>query len=388
MADLTFRVHDSVASIPEAQWGALRDDAWTPFQEREWMLALEETGCASPERGWTPLHLSLWRKRELVALAPAYVREDSQGEFVFDHAWAGAAERARIRYYPKLTLSVPFTPCTGRRVFTRPGEDREALVREVFRNAFELARREGLSSVHALFLTDDEASAAESEGAFSRLGVQFHWQNPGYRSFDDYLSRFTSRRRKNLRKEADAHLAQGIAIRTRRGDELSPKDAALVHRLYVSTVDKFVWGRRYLTPAFFERVLDRFRHRLELVEATREGRVIAGAFNVASETHLYGRYWGCFEEHPFLHFAVCYYHSIDECIRRGVKVFEGGAGGEHKLSRGFVPAVTRSAHRVFHPGLERATRDFAARERAAIEHGLAELEAEADMKPWTPHERG
>lgn len=384
MSELTFRVHPSVAAIPEAQWESLRDSAWTPFQSRAWMLALEETGCAGADRGWTPMHMALWRGGELVALAPAYVRDDSQGEFVFDHAWASAAHRARIAYYPKLTLSVPFTPCTGRRIFTRPGEDREALSRALVRNAIDTAKRAGLSSVHALFLTDDEAQAFEAEGGFVRHGVQFHWENPGYRSYDDYLSRFTSRRRKNLRKEGDAHIEQGISLRTRRGDELSTADAAMIHRLYVSTVDKFAWGRRYLSPTFFERVLGTMRERLELVEAKRGGEVIAGAFNVASETHLYGRYWGCFEEHPFLHFAVCYYHSIGECIRRGVRVFEGGAGGEHKLSRGFVPTVTRSAHRVFAPGLERAIRDFVARERAAIEQELPAVEAEAGLKPWTP----
>jgi predicted N-acyltransferase len=198
----------------------------------------------------------------------------------------------------------------------------------------------------------------------------------------------TSRRRKNLRKETDAHVDQGITIRTRRGAELSRDDAALVHRIYVSTVDKFVWGRRYITPAFFERVLTTFRDHVELVEATRDGQVIAGAFNVASATHLYGRYWGCFEEHPFLHFAVCYYHSIEECIRRGVKVFEGGAGGEHKLSRGFVPVVTRSVHRVFHPGLGRAIKRYVDSERESLASELSGIAEEAGMKPWTPPARG
>ena len=388
MPNLTFRIHDSVASIPEAQWDALRDDAWTPFQERAWMLALEEAGCATRERGWTPMHMALWRGGELLALAPAYARADSQGEFVFDHTWANAAVQNNIRYYPKLTLSVPFTPCTGRRVMVRPDEDRAGLTRSLFRATFEAAEAAGLSSVHALFVTDDEADAAEAAGACVRHGIQFHWENPGYRTYDDYLARFTSRRRKNLRKETDAHVDQGIALRTRRGADLSAADAALVHRIYVSTVDKFVWGRRYLTPAFFERVLKTFRDHVELVEARRDGQVIAGAFNVASATHLYGRYWGCFEEHPFLHFAVCYYHSIEECIRRGVKVFEGGAGGEHKLSRGFVPVVTRSAHRVFHPGLERAIKRYVDSERESLATELSGIAEEAGMKPWTPPARG
>lgn len=387
-SELTLRIHDSAASIPEAQWSALRDDAWTPFQEHAWMVALEATGCAVIERGWAPQHLALWRGDRLVALAPAYVRGDSQGEFVFDHAWAGAAERAGLDYYPKLTLAVPFTPATGRRVLVAPGEDREARVRDLLRAAVALARTHGLSSVHALFLTEDEARAATLEGAFIRAGVQFHWQNPGYASYEEFLSRFSSNRRKNLRREARAASEQGITLRTRRGDELSAADAPLVHRLYVSTVDKFRWGHRYLTPRFFARVLDTFRDHVEVVEALNgQGEVIAGAFNVASPTHLYGRYWGCFEEHPFLHFNVCYYHSIGECIRRGVRVFEGGAGGEHKLSRGFEPVLTRSAHWVFHPGLDRAVRDFVHRERTAVERELM-VAADEGMKPWTGPRRG
>ncbi len=388
MNELTFRIHESVASIPEPAWNSLRDEAWTPFQSYAWMRALEETGCAVPKRGWTPMHMALWRGDELLALAPAYARTDSQGEFVFDHGWANSAVRANIRYYPKLTLAVPFTPCLGRRVFTRPGEDRELLARTLLRQVFEAAAEAGLSSVHVLFLTDDEARYAEAEGAAIRHGVQFHWQNPGYASFDDYLGRFTSRRRKNLRKEADAWREQNLTLTTRRGPALSAADAPLVHRLYTSTVDKFVWGKRYLTTAFFERVLTECNDAVELVEAKREGEVIAGAFNVASPTHLYGRYWGCFEEHPFLHFSVCYYHSIEECISRGVKVFEGGAGGEHKVSRGFEPFITRSAHVMTHAGLDAAVKRFCAEERAAIEQEWPDMLAAAGMKPWSAAPRG
>jgi predicted N-acyltransferase len=251
----------------------------------------------------------------------------------------------------------------------------------------ELAREAGLSSVHALFITDDEAEAAVAAGMFLRDGIQYHWRNAGYRSYDDFLARFAHGRRKTLRREQRAAETQGITLRTRRGDALSPDDAMLVHQLYTSTVDKFVWGRRYLSPVFFARVLREWRHHLELVEALRDGKVIAGAFNVASKTHLYGRYWGCFEEHPFLHFNVCYYHSIDACIARGVQVFEGGAGGEHKLSRGFEPVLTRSAHWIAHHGLDRAVRDFAARERTAIAAELPAIREASGLKPFTSPER-
>jgi predicted N-acyltransferase len=385
---LRARVHDSIASIPAAQWERLRDASWTPFQHHTWMRALEDAHCASPDRGWTPRHVALWRGDTLVAVAPAYLREDSQGEFVFDHGWAGAAERAGLRYYPKLTLSVPFTPCPGRRFLVAPDEPRADRVRDLFREVLTLARSERVSSVHALFVTADEAEAAAAEGASIRHGIQFHWENPGYPDLDAFLSRFAHGRRKTIRRESRAAAEQGITLRTRRGAELTAADAPLLHQLYTTTVDKFAWGRRYLNEGFFTRVLSEFSQHLEVVEALREGHVIAAAFNVASETHLYGRYWGCFEEHPFLHFNVCYYHSIAECIRRGVKVFEGGAGGEHKLSRGFEPALTRSAHWVFHPGLARAIDDFVRRERTAIDQELPRICAEAGMKPFTNAERG
>lgn len=380
LPQLQLRVHARANEIPREAWDALLSDDATPFQRWTWVDALEATGCACAERGWHPAHHALWRGNTLVALAPAYVRDDSHGEFVFDWSWARAASQAGIRYYPKLTFAVPFTPCTGPRVLTAPGEDRDALVVQLLEMAAALAQREKRSSVHVLFPTEREARALEEAGWAIRAGVQFHWNNAGYKTYDEFLARFDHGRRKTLRREAGAAAKQGIALRTRRGDELSPADAALVHRLYVSTVDKFAWGQRYLSPAFFARVLGDFREHLELVEAVREGEVIAGAFNVASATHLYGRYWGCFEEHPFLHFNVCYYHSIGECIRRGVRRFEGGAGGEHKLSRGFEPSVTWSAHRMFHSGLDRAVRDFVGREREAIVQQLPEIERATGFK--------
>lgn len=376
------RVVDTLADVSEPAWDALLDPACTPFQKRRWLHAMEREGCATEATGWHPRHLTLWRGDSLVAAAPAYVREDSQGEFVFDHGWANAAHRAGIRYYPKLTLSVPFTPATGRRFLVAPGEDRAALTRTLCEAAVRFAREEKLSSVHVLFPTEEEAEHAEAAGAMTRLGVQYQWDNPGYRGYDEFLARFDSKRRHQLRREARAAGEQGITLRTRRGDALSEADAPMAYRLYLSTVDKFAWGRRYLNEGFFRRVLRDFREHVELVEAVKDGRVVAGAINVASPTHLYGRYWGCFEEFAFLHFNVCYYHSIGECIARGVRRFEGGAGGEHKVTRGFEPAVTRSSHWVFHPGLDRAIREFVGRERAAIEAELPAMFAVAGMKPF------
>ncbi len=380
---LRFRVIDAIGSIPERAWDALLDDACTPFQKHRWLHAMELEGCAVEATGWHPRHLTLWRGATLVAAAPAYLREDSQGEFVFDHGWANAAQRAGIRYYPKLVLAVPFTPATGRRVLVAPGEDRAALGRAIFEGAVALARAERLSSIHVLFPTRAEAELAEAAGAMTRQGVQYHWENQGYRDYDEFLARFDSKRRSQLRREARAADEQGITLRTRRGAALGEADAALAYQLYLSTVEKFSWGRRYLNEGFFRRVLREFGEHIELVEAREGDAVVAGAINVASATHLYGRYWGCFEERPFLHFNVCYYHSIRDCIARGVQRFEGGAGGEHKVSRGFEPSVTYSSHWVFHPGLDRAVREFVGRESAAIEAALPSMRAAAGLRPLT-----
>jgi predicted N-acyltransferase len=385
MRGLTVQTQDALSAVPEAAWDALcaGDPDATPFQRWRWLEALERCGCAVPSRGWHPRHLTVWRGGELVAAAPAYARDDSGGEFVFDGGWAAAAQRAGLAYYPKLVLAVPFTPVPGQRVLVAPGEDRAALEALVFHAAEALCAKEGYPSVHLLFPREATASQAVTAGWARRLGVQFHWQNAGYRAYDDFLARFPSRKRKNLRKERDAAGSQGIALSTRRGrdGELGPEDRSLLWRLYCSTVDKYVWGRRYLTEGFFARALESFPEHLELVEARREGRVIAGALNVASGSHLYGRYWGCFEEHPFLHFHVCYYHAIDACIARGVRTFEGGAGGEHKLSRGFEPTLTLSAHRLFHPGLDRAVRDFLRREEEGLRAALPGLRAASGLRP-------
>lgn len=388
MTRATLRIVEHLTEIAPETWDSLLDAECTPFQRHEWLAALEDAGCATAPRGWHPRHLTLWRGDRLVAAAPAYRRDDSHGEFVFDWSWASAAERAGVRYYPKLTLAVPFTPATGPRFLVAPGENREDRIRELLRGAVDYARDERLSSVHVLLPTEPQCDLAEKEGYAIRHGIQFHWDNPGYASYDDFLSRFDSKRRHQLKREARAASEQGITLRTRRGDDLSPRDAGLVHKLYTSTVDRFVWGQRYLTPAFFKRVLGSFRNYIDLVEAQRGDEVVAGAFNISSATHLYGRYWGCFEEHPFLHFNVCYYHSIGECIRRGIRRFEGGAGGEHKVSRGFAPAVTRSAHWIFHPGLDRAVRDFVGRERAAIAAELPVIDASVGMRPWTGRRNG
>jgi uncharacterized protein len=371
---------ESIRDVSREAWDALLDAQAAPFLEWSWLEALESSGSVRPSAGWQPRHLTLWRGNHLVAAAPAYLKEDSHGEFVFDWSWATAAERVGLRYYPKLILATPLTPATGRRVLVESGEDRGARTRELLRAAVEYARSEGLSSLHVLFPTLEEANLLEQEGFGIRHGVQYHFQNEGYTSFEDVLARFTSKRRNQIRRERRATAEHGISLRTVRGEALAEVDAAEVYRLYASTVDKFAWGRRYLTLDFFRRVLSGFRHRVELVQAERSGRVIAGAFNVAGTEALYGRYWGCFEEVPFLHFDVCVYQGMEETVSRGLSRFEPGAGGEHKLVRGFLPAVTYSAHWIFHGALDRAVRDFIGHEKTAIAEGMPAWRAEAGFK--------
>jgi uncharacterized protein len=374
------RLLESIRDVSAESWDALVDDEAAPFLEWAWLEALESSGSVRPSTGWRPRHLTLFRGNRLVAAAPAYLKEDSHGEFVFDWSWATAAERVGLRYYPKLILAAPLTPATGRRVLVAKGEDRRARTAELLRAAVEYARSEGLSSLHVLFPTEEEATLLGQEGFGIRHGVQYHFLNEGYGSFEDVLARFTSKRRNQIRRERRATAEHGVELRTLRGEALASVDPDEVYRLYATTVDKFAWGRRYLTPDFFVRVLSGFRHRVELVQAVRQGRVIAGAFNVRGEAALYGRYWGCFEEVPFLHFDVCVYQGMEETVARGLKRFEPGAGGEHKLVRGFLPRLTYSAHWIFHGALDRAVRDFIGHERDAIAQGMPAWRAETGFK--------
>jgi predicted N-acyltransferase len=370
------QVHDAITAVPQPAWDALLDGGATPFLRWHWLEALEHSGCVSAATGWQPCHLTLWRKRELIAAAPAYLKEDSEGDFSRDWGWAQGVERGGFRYYPKLTLTVPFTPCTGRRILVRAGEDRAECQRAIVAGATELAERTGASSVHVLFPLADEATELGHAGLARRVSYQYHWRNAGYASFDDFLARFGSKKRNQAKRERNELGKQGLTVRTLRQDELHRhprKWADAAFELHRSTVDKLMWGRRWINRAFYRRIVERMPEHLELVAAERasDGKLVAGAFNVASPTHLYGRYWGCFEEYRFLHFNVCMYHSIEECIRRGVQVFEGGAGGEHKIPRGFEPAETFSSHLFLDARLDRPIRDYIAREADERARALA-----------------
>jgi predicted N-acyltransferase len=366
---LSLTVHRAIGEIAPAAWDALHaqePEEASPFVRHAFLAALEESGSASARTGWSPRHLALRRGGALVAAAPAWRRTGSDGDFSRDWDIAAAAERSGIRYYPKLVVGVPFTPAAGRRLLVAPGEDRAALAEALVAAARDLVREERLGGLHVLFPRADEAGLLEDLGLAVRVDFQYHWRNDGYRTMEEFLARFPSKRRNAIKRERAAPGRQGIAIRTVRGDELGREPAHRAEEcfaLHRASTDRMAWGMRFVNRRFYERVMERMADALEVVEARREGRLVAMAFNLASRTRLYGRYWGAIEEHAFLHFNVALYHSIEECIRRGVLVFEGGAGGEHKLARGFEPAETYTAHLLADARLDAAVRRHLAAER-------------------------
>lgn len=368
------RTWDSLRALGEAEYRALEDSDTPPFLSFDWLDALECTGCVVPDRGWMPMHLTLHRAGTLIACGPAYLKANSEGEFVFDHAWANFCEGTLgVRYYPKLLLGVPFTPATGPKLLLRKGESRQELY-PIFADAIrKLTEQLNLSSAHVLFPPELETETLVQAGFARRLGVQYHWHNQGYSSFDHFLSSFNAKRRHQIKRERREVQAQDIELRVCSGRDLTPELADFVFDFYRTTVEQRAWGRRYLNRQFFEEVLARLPDRLHLVVARDRSsrRPIAGAFNLLGTDTLYGRYWGSLEERPFLHFEVCFYRGIEDAIERRLLRFEPGAGGEHKLARGFEPSLTYSAHHLADPRLDHAVRDFLAREEVAIRSHVA-----------------
>jgi predicted N-acyltransferase len=379
------RTYASVRELGEASYRALLDEETPPFLRFEWLDALERTGCVVPKRGWLPMHLGFHADGELVAAAPAYVKGNSEGEFVFDHSWARYAElELGIAYYPKLIVAVPFTPATGPRLLVRPGTAREPLLAALSEALAAICRDGKLSSAHVLFPTAAEASALAAQGLLERHGMQFQWHNPGYASFDEFLGRFDSKKRHQIRRERREIADRNIVLDVLTDKTLGPEHADFIFDFYAATVDKFPWGRRYLNRAFFEEVCSTMPDSLHVVAATERGsqRRLGGAFNLLGKRRLYGRYWGALADVPFLHFNVCFYKGIEEAIVRGLGGFEPGAGGEHKVARGFEPTVTHSAHHLADRRLRNAVGAHLIGERAAVDESVAE--AEPVLKPARP----
>jgi uncharacterized protein len=375
--------HETMRAIGESEYSALVRDDTPPFLSFAFLDALERTGCVGADRGWHPCHLALRKDGELVAVAPAYLKENSEGEFVFDWGWAEFAEgRLRIPYYPKLIVAVPFTPATGPRLLIRDGFDESELVSALGSLLPRVVDKLGVSSAHVLFPTETQASSLVGAGLLHRCGLQYHWHNAGYDGFDDFLGRFSSKRRNQIKREVRGPEEQGLSLETFDGSELGADLIDAVFDFYLSTVDRHFYGRRYLNREFFHEVCASMPKAVHVVLARerQSGRPLAGAFNLVGKTALYGRYWGAYEERPFLHFNVCYYQGIRDCIARGLDLFEPGAGGEHKLARGFEPTRTHSAHHLVDRRLNFAVEDFVKRERAAIDQHLRQYEESPVLK--------
>ena len=372
MSMLTLNTHPGIAAIPAATWDALGDG--NPFTSHRFLLALEESGSVGRGTGWQPLHVTLEADGAIVAAAPLYAKSHSQGEYIFDHAWAEAYARAGGRYYPKLQAAVPFTPVTGARLLARDPAMRQSLLAGLT----QVAERAGASGVHVTFCTQDEAEAGAEVGFLPRVTQQFHWLNRGYGSFDDFLGALSSRKRKDLRKERARAQGFGGTIRHVTGDNLRPHHWDAFWAFYQDTGSR-KWGRPYLTRAFFDHLHNTMRDDILLVLAERDGRPVAGALNFLGPDAIYGRYWGCVEDHPFLHFELCYHQAIDIAIARGLDRVEAGAQGEHKLARGYEPVATHSLHWVRDKGFQRALADYLDREREAMG---GEIQALADFTPF------
>jgi len=375
---LTLRVLDGVGGVEPRLWNVLVGEA-SPFLEWEWLASLEDARTVRPETGWLPCHVTLWRGAALVGACPTYVKSHSMGEFVFDQAWAAAAERAGMAYYPKLLVAVPFTPVTGTRLLATPG-DAEA-VRAVLAAALEqVCSQEELSSVHVNFCSDGEAALLETRGWLRRTGWQYHWTNAGYATFDDYLDALRSKRRNQTRRERRELAEQGVVIRTYAGDAIPDALVATMYALYRATIDDNPWGRPYLNERFFELIVERFRPRLCFILAYQDDEVVAGTFNVQKGDALYGRYWGALRTLRHLHFNVCYYAAIEHCIAHGLARFEPGAGGEFKHMRGFDAQETVSMHFLRDRRLRAAVADFLRRERSAVSDEIAWLDTRTARK--------
>jgi predicted N-acyltransferase len=371
---ITLALHPRIAEIGQAAWDACAGGE-NPFVSYAFLSALEDSGSVGRNSGWHPRYAVLQDQAgEIMAVAPAYAKTNSSGEYVFDHSWANALQRAGGRYYPKLQVAVPFSPVPGPRILAKPGFPAIAMAGALVQAAQEL----NCSSVHATFCTEAEWQQFGQAGWLQRLGTQFHWDNRNYKSFDDFLATLSSRKRKAIKRERrDA--AAGLTIRTITGAELTPKIWSAFYKFYLSTVDR-KWGSSYLNREFFTLLGERLPDQVVLFIAERDGKPIAGALNLRGSHALYGRNWGSVEDVPFLHFELCYYQAIDYAIAHGLERVEAGAQGEHKIQRGYTPKPTYSAHWIEHPGLARAVSEFLDEERPAMLAAMAQMEEESPYK--------
>jgi len=389
---VTFQVKiaQGLKAVPAADWDACAlgpgsgdDDSFNPFVSHAFLSSLEDSGCVGAKTGWTPVHVLVEDDAEkLLGAVPCYLKSHSMGEYVFDHSWADAYTRAGGHYYPKLQVSVPFTPVTGPRLLVSNGARASEIRSYAIAGLRALRDQTGASSIHATFLQQDDLDAFAAQGFLRRDDRQFHWLNDGYRSFEDFLAALSSRKRKAIRRERRDALANDVSIEWITGRDITEAHWDAFFAFYMDTGSR-KWGRPYLNRSFFSLIGERMAERVLLVMAKRGGRYIAGAINLIGDKRLYGRNWGCIEDHPFLHFEVCYYQAIDFAIARGLDRVEAGAQGEHKLARGYRPVITSSAHDIADPSLRRAVQAYLDQERLYVSEAAEEL---AEATPFKQRE--
>jgi predicted N-acyltransferase len=368
------RIVAALAEIPATQWDALHDGC-NPFITHAFLAGLEQHGVIQPQNGWTARHLTVWDGDTLIAAAPGYIKHNSHGEFVFDHAWAHAYARYGFDYFPKWLCAVPYTPVTGPRLLARDPDSRQQLLQA----AIAFAARSELSSAHVNFPTADE-DAAFDEHWLSRADIQYHWRNhAGWKSFDEFLGAMDHKHRKNIRQERNKVVRAGVTFRTVHGDEASADDLLAMHGFYLQTFTEY-GNTPVLTLPFFQHLAESMPRQLVLFLAERDGAIIAGALCLRGGQTLYGRYWGSIETVPGLHFETCYYQGIDYCLREGLSFFEPGAQGEHKLARGFLPTLVRSRHWIADPTFAKALAPWCAEEAESIRRYQSLLDAHSPFR--------
>jgi predicted N-acyltransferase len=376
---MQYKITESLQSIKTDDWNRIAGTEY-PFTRHEFLLALEQHDCVGEKFGWRPRFVTAYDNDRLVGAVPAYLKDNSYGEFVFDNAWADAYQRAGLRYYPKYIVSIPYTPATGQRILVDASHDKQNEIRQGLVQAVQqLAEESGVSSLHWLFTDARDTVLLKEQGLMLRLGCQFHWSNHGYTDFDDYLQSFSAAKRKKIKRERRRVEEQGIELEVLHGNEMTDEQWQIYHGFYLDTFDR-KWGMATLSLGFFKQLGRSMPDNVVVIFAKHQGEYVASAFNIRGANTLYGRHWGCNADFHSLHFEACYYQGLEYCIQHGLQHFEPGAQGEHKISRGFLPTRTWSAHWIAQPEFKQAINAFCLQEQQAMEDYIDELNSHSPFK--------
>ena len=371
-------VYNSISSVDKNLYNNIVD-AENPFLEYEFLEAFEKSGCVGPHTPWNPRYIILADKNKIIGAITSYIKLDSYGEYIFDWEWVRAYESSGLRYYPKLVVAIPFTPATGRRILVHPDYSFEECADKMVDRLIELCIEENCSSIHFLYLTEDEQAFLDKKGFLKRITHQYHWKNRDYNSFDDFLCDLRSGRKKQIRKERRSLEEMGLNIQTLEKDEIKEEHMDAMWEFYIDTHSR-KWGSAYLNREFFDLMFQNFRHRLVFIMAGDGNKWVGGTFNIVKNNRLFGRYWGTLYNYKNLHFECCFYGLIDYSINNGVKIFEAGAQGEHKFLRGFAAVPTYSSHMILNEGAQNAIGDYLIREREYTEHLITQYNKQSPLK--------